>query len=669
MRRSLRLKKKDDVGDEVVVKKEDEVVVKKKDDVVVKKEDDVIVKTEEGDVDDELVVIEDIMVSDDEDDEVEIKRPVIELKRTSSSSRASTVVEEIFAAEVSTLAGGRSSRKQKLSPGTSLHAISEERRKRQRLSADQRTLLDASTILTRNKFTSSINPLCIDHVIDCVFSFVFPGPKEAKYNLKDVRNFRLVSQTWNRAGIRLIKKHCRIGIGKMSEPSEPDESGNSNSNAEHDIEEELTLPVLPITLTLPVEKLREFTRVMKKSPDIPFVMYSLRESLFHESNSRALVSLLQICGPSMEQLLVTMEPSTCTMSFLTPYFDLSKLKRLKLMMKHSKTDYTASAVRQFKVSDRIYPIDGINGIYFLQSLCNASSSLERLDIHWMPTLIPWSSTFGLKDLFLPASITKLTLDTMNTDGTTVKNLLLHKDIKLNTLKWSIGLPLQSLTEEDVTQCLKRHSKSLRSLYFSIWISRLHHEGTKLVDFPTMPNVEQLSLMGDGGQITPFSFPQVFPKLSSLTLYHQMLDFLGEAIPSKTVKVVRILGAPIRCDVRNTLAKSFPELETLILFPQRDLHSKDYLVSMFDRMAKLRILLSHISKSDATSLESSSNNINKEEDLPNGLYMRSYRRSTYIVRIESGSTEVTKAVAEALEHLDSISRNPPFTLDAAAFSYL
>ncbi|ODM95616.1 Ribosomal RNA large subunit methyltransferase H [Orchesella cincta] len=588
----------------------------------------------------------------------------------SSSKKANMMKEKIVVAGTGDSEdGGRSStsRKQKLPPSISTNQAIGGKRKRQRLSADQRTILDASTILEQTKPTPSINPLCIDHVIDCVFSFIFPGPQEAHYNLKDVCNFRLVSKSWNRAGVRLMKRHCRIGVGKMSEPSDPDQ-GNS-SNAEHDIEEELTLPVLPISLTLTVEKMREYTRVMKKSPDIPFVMYSFRESLFQESNSKALVSLLQICGPSMEQLLVTMEPSTCTMSFLTPYFNLSKLKRLKLMMKHSKTDYTTSAVRQFKVSDRIYPIDGINGIYFLQSLCNGSTSLERLDIHWMPTLIPWSSTFGLKDLFLPTTINKLTLDTMNTDGTTVKNLLLHKDIKLSTLKWSIGLPLQSLTEDDVTQCLKRHAKSLRSLYFSIWISRLHHEGTKLVDFPVMENVEQLSLMGDGGQITPFSFPKVFPKLSSLTLYHQMLDFLEEAIPSKTVKVVRILGAPIRCDVRTTLSKTFPALETLILFPQRDLHSKEYLVSMFLSMKRLRILLSHISKSDLTSIEASSNNSNKEEDLPGGLYMRSYRRSTYIVRIESGSTEVTKAVAEALEHLDSISRNPPFTLDAAAFSYL
>lgn len=239
----------------------------------------------------------------------------------------------------------------------------------------------------------------------------------------------------------------------------------------------------------------------------------------------------------------------------------------------------------------------------------------------MPTLISWSSTFGLKDLYLPKTITKLTLDTMNTDGATVKNLLLHDNVRLSILKWSIGLPLQTLSSDDVKQCLKRHSKTLRSLYFSIWISRLHHEGTKLVEFPTMPNVEQVSLMGDGGQITPFSFPNIFPKLSSLTLYHQMLDFLGEAVPSKSVKVVRILGAPIRGDVRSTLAKAFPELETLILFPQRDLHSKEYLVSMFDLMAKLRILLSHISRSDAIT-ESGSTTINKEEDLPNGLYMRS-----------------------------------------------
>lgn len=455
-------------------------------------------------------------------------------------------------------------------------------------------------------------------MIDCVFGFIFPGTEKENYNLSDMCNFRLVCQSWNRAGVRLLKRHCRIGVGNSLESTDTDQS---NSNGEHDIEEELTLPVLPITLNLPVENIGKYISIMKRSPDVPFVMYSLREGLFSEENTRAFVELIQVCGPSMEQLLVTMEPSTCTMSFLTPYFQLGKLKRLKLMMKHSKTDYTASAVRQFKVSDKIYPIDGINGIYLLQTLCNAAVALDRLDIHWMPTLIPWSSTFGLKDLYLPKTITKLTLDTMNTDGTTVKNLLLHKDVRLSILKWSIGLPLQSLTADDVKQCLKRHSKTLRSLYFSIWISRLHHEGTKLVEFPTMPNVEQVSLMGDGGQITPFSFPKIFPKLSSLTLYHQMLDFLGEAVPSKTVKVVRILGAPIRCDVRNTLAKAFPELETLILFPQKDLHSKEYLVSMFELMAKLRILLSHISRSDA-SAEANNNNINKEEDLPNGLYMRS-----------------------------------------------
>lgn len=459
-------------------------------------------------------------------------------------------------------------------------------------------------------------------MIDCIFSFIFPGPESDNFNLKDICNFRLVCHAWNKAGSRQMRRHCRIGVGTSSEPAEGDAADQSgNSNAEHDIEEELTLPVLPVTLNLPVERIREFITVMKSSPDVPFVMFSLREGLFSEENSKLFVELLQVCSPTMEQLLITMEPSTCTMSFLTPGFQLNKLKRLKLMMKHSKVDYTGSAVRNFKVNDKIFPIDGINGIYFLQTLCNGAVALDRLDIHWMPTLIPWSSTFGLKDLYLPKSITKLTLDTMNTDGATVKNLLLHDDIKLTILKWSIGLPLQSLTAEDVKRCLKRHSKTLRSLYFSIWISRLHHEGDKLVEFPAMPNVEQLSLMGDGGQITPFSFPKIFPKLSSLTLYHQMLDFLSEAVPSRTVKVVRILGAPIRGDVRNTLAKAFPELETLILFPQRDLHSKDYLVSMFDLMTKLRILLSHISRSDATT-EANNNSINKEEDLPNGLYMRS-----------------------------------------------
>lgn len=455
--------------------------------------------------------------------------------------------------------------------------------------------------------------------MDNVLGFLFPGSTEDNYNLQDVYNCRLVCQVWNKAAVRMLKQHCRIGIGDVA-ASNADNGSTSreNPNEDHDIEEELTLSILPITLNLPVENMARFTSIMKTSPDIPFVMYSLKEGLFLEKHFKPFVRFLQVCGPSMEQLLIGMEPSTCTMSFLTPPLHFTKLKRLKFLMKHSRTDYTTSSDRRFKVTDRIYPVDGINGMYFLQSLCNGVSTLDRLDIHWLPTLIPWSSTFGLKDLYLPSCITKLTLDTMNTDGMLVRNLLLHEDMRLEILKWSVGLPLKTLSVKDIKRCLKFHSKSLKSLYFSIWISRMHHGGEKLVEFPPMPFVEQLSLMGDGNQIMPIAFQKTLPKLSSLTLYHQMLEFLEDSAPSKSVKVIRILGAPIRNDVRNALAKTFPELETLILFPQRDLHSTDYLTSMFDRMTKLRILLSHISRNDS---EVEIKGGNTEETLPNGLYLR------------------------------------------------
>lgn len=280
------------------------------------------------------------------------------------------------------------------------------RRKRQRISADQRTMQDAQSFLAPPNTTPVINPLSIDHVskeglfrlgccvlytltreliiylclqvIDCVFGFIFPGSEKNNFNIKDLCKFRCVCQAWNQAATRLIKRHCRIGVGNSLEAADSDESSNTGSSAEHDIEEELTLPILPITINLAVENIRKFVGAMKTSADIPFVMFSLREGLFSDENRHLFVQLLQVCGPSMEQLLVTMEPSTCTMSFLVPYFTLTKLKRLKVMMKHSKTDYTASAIRQFKVSDRIYPIDGINGIYLLQTLCNAAVNLDRL---------------------------------------------------------------------------------------------------------------------------------------------------------------------------------------------------------------------------------------------------------------------------------------------------
>ncbi|ODM98377.1 hypothetical protein Ocin01_08303 [Orchesella cincta] len=386
--------------------------------------------------------------------------------------------------------------------------------------------------------TKGVHPLLIDHILETVFEHLFwpnskyPNVEGTYVSIQDVRNSRLVCKQWNEAATKLYRR------GRS-----PSMFGN----------------VMPPHSSLKTYDLnmQSFLDVMKTSSLIPVQRYVIGANFFVKQNQRLMKDFMRICGPSATELRFYFD-YTSTMNFTRRSFPDLKLPKLKSLL------FNCGNYRGRNCSSQTYEIP-----YLVEVVLGAAERLQEFRFEFAPRDFKWQSVVVRRfaeiiSKRIPKSVKILRLDMWLNDN------------HLNTLA-DTGLELQefqfdchcAVGKDVIKKFFERQSRTLRVLK----ILNSDPNCSVSVDFPRFDQLRQMELQG--ATISPFSYPDTFPKLETLNLSEWKTEKTVTQLLqlSKKANSLREIFFPSRFSQAGLVRKAaqcFPNIKSVHIAPSPDI---------------------------------------------------------------------------------------------------